>query len=84
MNTNLNTSQAVSPSQQCMSVDEFAQTLGVSHTKARSILRNREIAYSRIGRRIVITHRQFQEYLERNEVPFFNAKTKAQRAIGGK
>ncbi|HEY9787977.1 MAG TPA: helix-turn-helix domain-containing protein [Candidatus Obscuribacterales bacterium] len=64
-------------------VDEFAQTVGISRTKAWKEIHQRRIAYVRLGRRILITQQQLDEYLKRNEVPAFDAKSAANKILRG-
>lgn len=67
----------------CIDVPGLAAVLGVSLSTAWALIRERKIAHTRIGRRVLVSPVQLEEFLRRSEVPAFDAKASAQQLLRG-
>jgi excisionase family DNA binding protein len=71
-------------STQAMSFDDFCKRIHASPRKGRDIISRREIAVTRIGRRVLITEEAFAQYLAKHTEPAFDAEAAARDILGGK
>lgn len=69
--------QRVEPDVMAFSLSELSRSYGICERKLWQEVRQGRMAHTRIGRRILITKAQFDDYLRRNSIDPFDPMAKA-------
>jgi excisionase family DNA binding protein len=66
------------------SIDEVADRLGVSRRKVWQELKEGRIAHFRVGRRVLMTEAQLNDYVAKSSVESFDAQSEASSIVVSK